>query len=135
VGEPAPVEARSRRKAGAAMTHQNEERPAANFVETNSSRRFGEMCDGCRRTRVVGLGSGPPGKTESAKPYTQWSLFNPFLPEPLITFTGGSASRRLTLPSAPLDRSLQQCGPVFSPPGGARTSAEIVRGRSLSGGS
>ncbi len=60
------------------------------FVVTKSYRRFGEMCDACRRARVVGLGYGPPGtgKTESAKQYAQWSLFKPFLPEPLITFTG-----------------------------------------------
>src|SRR5204863_622276 len=79
VAEPAPVEARPRRKAGTSMTNQNGGKPPANFVETKSYRRFGEMCDGCRRARVVGLGYGPPGtgKTESAKQYTQWSLFKP----------------------------------------------------------
>ncbi|EFH83671.1 helix-turn-helix domain-containing protein [Ktedonobacter racemifer] len=31
------------------------------FVATKAWRRFAEICDGCRRTRVVGLGYGPPG--------------------------------------------------------------------------
>jgi len=51
------------------------------------------MCDACRQARFVGLGYGVPGtgKTESARYYTQWSLFKPFLPESLITFMGRSA--------------------------------------------
>jgi len=55
------------------MTDQNGGTPPR-FVETKNYRRFGEMCDACRRARVVGLGYGPPGtgKTESAKQYTQW---------------------------------------------------------------
>jgi hypothetical protein len=75
------------------MTNHNEEKPPS-FVETKSYCRFGEMCDACRRARVVGLGYGPPDtdKTESAKQYAQWSLFKPFLPEPLITFAGRSAA-------------------------------------------
>src|SRR2546429_9161248 len=105
------------------MTNQNNRNPQS-FVATKRYRRFGEMCDGCRRTRVVGLGYGPPGtgKTESAKQYTQWSLFKPFLPEPLITFTGRSAAddlypyRPLTFASAPLEASMQQCRTVFYTP-------------------
>ena len=113
------------------MTEQNGGMPPS-FVETKSYRRFGEMCDACRRARVVGLGYGPPGtgKTQSAKQYAQWSLFKPFLPEPLITFTGRSAVddlypyRPLTFASAPLDTSLQQCRTVFyTPP----VSASVAR--------
>jgi len=113
------------------MTNQNEGTPLS-FVETKSYRRFGEMCDACRRARVVGLGYGPPGtgKTESAKHYAQWSLFKPFLPEPLITFTGRSATdglypyRPLTFTSTPLDTSLHQCRTVFyTPP----VSASVAR--------
>lgn len=87
-------------------------------------RRFAEMCDACRRARVVGLGYGPPstGKTESATYYAQWNLFKPFLPEPLITFTGRSAVdglypyRPLAFTSAPLDASIQQYRTVFCTP-------------------
>jgi len=113
------------------MTDQNGEKPPS-FVETKSYRRFGEMCDACRRARVVGLGYGPPGtgKTESAKRYAQWSLFKPFLPESLITFTGRSAMdglypyRPFTFASAPLDTSLQECRTVFyTPP----VSASVAR--------
>ena len=76
------------------------------------------------RLRVVGLGYGPPGtgKTESAEQYAQWNLFKPFLPEPLITFTGRSAVdglypyRPLTLASAPLDTPIQHCRTVFYTP-------------------
>src|SRR5713101_8452561 len=102
------------------------------FVETKSYRRFGEMCDACRRAHVVGLGYGPPGtgKTESAKRYAQWSLFKPFLPESLITFTGRSAMdglypyRPFTFASAPLDSSVQECRTVFyTPP----VSASVAR--------
>jgi DNA transposition AAA+ family ATPase len=102
------------------------------FVTTKSYRRFGEMCDACRRSRVVGLGYGPPGtgKTESAKQYAQWSLFKPFLPEPLITFTGRNATdglypyRPMTFAPAPLDTSLQECRTVFyTPP----VSASVAR--------
>jgi hypothetical protein len=70
------------------------------------------------------------GKTESAKQYAQWSLFKPFLPEPLITFTGRNAAdglypyRPLTLTSAPLDTSMQECRTVFyTPP----VSASVAR--------
>src|SRR6266446_10108892 len=71
---------------GILMTEQDGGNPHR-FVTTKSYRRFGEMCDACRRSRVVGLGYGPPGtgKTESAKQYARWRLFKPFLPEPLIT--------------------------------------------------
>src|SRR5437764_12147126 len=105
------------------MTEQNEGEPQG-FVATKAYRPFAEMCDGCRRARVVGLGYGPPGtgKTESAKQYAQWSLFKPFLPETLITFTGRSVMddlypyRPLTFASAPLETSIQQCRTVFYPP-------------------
>lgn len=113
------------------MTDQNGGQPPS-FVETKSYRRFGEMCDGGLRARVVGLSYGPPGtgKTESAKRYAQWSLFKPFLPETFITFTGRSAVddfypyRPLTFTSAPLDTSMQQCRTVFyTPP----VSASVAR--------
>ena len=94
------------------------------FVATKSYRRFGEMCDACRRARVVGLSYGHPGtgKTESAKQYAQWSQFKPFLPESLITFTGRSAMdgmypyRPFTFPSAPLETTIQECRTVFYTP-------------------
>jgi DNA transposition AAA+ family ATPase len=113
------------------MTNQDGGNPQS-FVTTKSYRRFGELCDACRRARVVGLGYGPPGtgKTESAKQYAQWNLFKPFLPEPLITFTGRNAVddlypyRPLTFASAPLDTSMQQCRTAFyTPP----VSASVAR--------
>ncbi len=113
------------------MSNQDGGEPPS-FVETKSYRRFGEMCDACRRARVVGLGYGPPGtgKTESAKRYAQWSLFKPFLPESLITFTGRSAMdglypyRPFTFASAPLEASIQECRTVFyTPP----VSASVAR--------
>lgn len=96
------------------MTDQDGRTPQR-FVATKSYRRFGEMCDACRRARVVGLSYGPPGtgKTESAKQYAQWGLFKPFLPETFITFTWRSAGddfypyRPLTFASASLDISMQ----------------------------
>jgi DNA transposition AAA+ family ATPase len=105
------------------MTNHNGERPHG-FVVTKGYRRFAEMCDACRRARVVGLGYGPPGtgKTESASYYAQWNHFKPFLPEPLITFTGRSAVdglypyRPLTFASAPLDTPIQECRTVFYTP-------------------
>ena len=112
------------------MTNHHEETPPS-FVETKSYRRFGEMCDACRHARAVGLGYGFPGtgKTESARQYAQWSLFKPFMPESLVTFTGRSAVdglypyRPLTFPSAPLDASMQQCRTVFyTPPVSASVS-------------
>jgi len=112
------------------MTNQDGGNPQQ-FVTTKNYRRFGEMCDACRRTRVVGLGYGPPGtgKTESAKHYAQWRLFRPYLPETLITFTGRSAVddlypyRPLTFPSAPPNASMQQCRTVFyTPPVSASVS-------------
>jgi DNA transposition AAA+ family ATPase len=116
------------------MTEQHgESRPS--FVETKSYRRFGEMCDACRRARVVGLGYGPPGtgKTESAKQYAQWDLFKPFLPESLITFTGRSAMddlypyRPFPFASAPLDTSMQQCRTVFYTPPVSATVARLEK--------
>ncbi len=103
------------------------------FVATKSYRRFGEMCDACRHARVVGLGYGPPGtgKTESAKQYAQWSLFKPFLPEPLITFTGTQydgwpvSLSTLYLRFRPLGHALiLECRTVFyTPP----VSASVAR--------
>ncbi len=113
------------------MTDKDEGNPHG-FVTTKSYRRFGEMCDACRRARVVGLGYGPPGtgKTESAKQYAQWRLFKPFLPESLITFTGRSAMdgmypyRPFTFASAPLETAIQECRTVFyTPP----VSASVAR--------
>ena len=116
------------------MTNHNGGTPLS-FVETKSYRRFGEMCDACRRARVVGLSYGPPGtgKTESAKRYAQWSLFKPFLPESLITFTGRSAVDDLypykpfTFASTPLDTALQQCRTVFYTPPVAASVARIEK--------
>ena len=113
------------------MTDQDGRTPQR-FVATKSYRRFGEMCDACRRARVVGLSYGPPGtgKTESAKQYAQWGLFKPFLPETFITFTGRRAGDDfypycpLTFASASLDISMQQCRTVFyTPP----VSASVAR--------
>ncbi len=112
------------------MTNHNEEKPSS-FVVTKGYRRFAEMCDACRRSRVVGLGYGSPGtgKTESAKQYAQWGLFKPFLPEPLITFTGRSAAnglypyRPFTFASTPLGVPIQECRTVFyTPPVSASVS-------------
>src|SRR3989440_11105561 len=105
------------------MTDQNGGKPPS-FVETKSYRRFGEMCDACRRAHVVGLGYGPPGtgKTESAKQYAQWSLFKPFLPESLITFTGRSAMdglypyRPFSFASAPFEAPILESRTVFYTP-------------------
>lgn len=105
------------------MTNQDGGNPQQ-FVTTKNYRRFGEMCDACRRARVVGLGYGPPGtgKTELAKQYAQWRLFKPYLPETLITFTGRSAVddlypyRPLTFSLAPLNASMPQCRTVFYTP-------------------
>src|SRR5260370_12224230 len=116
------------------MTDQNGGKPPS-FVETKSYRRFGEMCDACRRARVVGLGYGPPGtgKTESAKRYAQWSLFKPFLPESLITFTGRSAMdglypyRPFTFASASMEVPLQECRTVFYTPPVSATVARIEK--------
>src|SRR4030088_1422535 len=76
-------------KRGILMTNHNEE-PSQDFVVTKGYRLFTELCDVCRRACVVGLGYGSPGtgKTKSASYYAQWNLIKPFLPEPLITFTG-----------------------------------------------
>ncbi|GCE29246.1 ATP-binding protein [Dictyobacter alpinus] len=113
------------------MTDQDRGNPR-HFVVTKSYRRFGEMCDACRRARVVGLGYGPPGtgKTGSAKQYAQWSLFKPFLPESLITFTGRSAMdgmypyRPFPFASAPLEASIRECRTVlYTPP----VSASVAR--------
>src|SRR5713226_437847 len=93
------------------------------------------MCDACQRACVVGLSYGPPGtgKTESAKQYAQWDLFKPFLPEPLITFTGRSAMdglypyRPLTFASALPDASIRECRTVFYTPPVANTPGRIEK--------
>ena len=113
------------------MTNHDKKNPQG-FVVTKGYRRFTEMCDACRRTRVVGLGYGPPGtgKTESAKQYARWTHIKPFLPESLITFTGRSAIdglypyRPFTFAAAPLDAPIQECRTVFyTPP----VSASVAR--------
>ncbi len=113
------------------MSEQHERKPAS-FVVTKGYRLFAEMCDACRQARFVGLGYGPPGtgKTLSARYYAQWSLFKPFLPESLITFTGRSAMddlypyRPFTFASAPLEAPIQECRTVFyTPP----VSASVAR--------
>jgi DNA transposition AAA+ family ATPase len=113
------------------MSEQHERKPAS-FVVTKGYRLFAEMCDACRQDRFVGLGYGPPGtgKTESARYYAQWSLFKPFLPESLITFTGHSAMddlypyRPFTFVSAPMEAPIQGCRTVFyTPP----VSASVAR--------
>jgi replication-associated recombination protein RarA len=93
------------------------------------------MCDACRRARVVDLSYGPPGtgKTVSAKRYAQLSLFKPFVPESLITFTGRSAInglypyRPFTFASTPLDASLQECRTVFYTPPVAGSVSYIAK--------
>src|SRR5260221_11617355 len=115
---------------GTSMTNQDGGNPQT-FVATKSYRRFAEMCDACRRARVVGLSYGPPGtgKTESAKEYAYWSLFKPYLPESLITFTGRSAMdgmypyRPFTFAATPLETPIQDCRTVFyTPPVSASVS-------------
>ncbi len=116
------------------MTEQNKGEPQG-LVATKASRRFAEVCDGGLRTRVVGLGYGPPGtgKPESAEQYAQWSLFKPFLPEPLITFTGRSAVdglspyRPLAFASAPLDIPIQQYRTAFYTPPVSASAARIEK--------
>ncbi|GHO89962.1 hypothetical protein KSF_000100 [Reticulibacter mediterranei] len=49
------------------MTDQDGE-SAHRFVTTKSYRRFGEMCDACRRSRVVGLGYGPQAREKPSPP-------------------------------------------------------------------
>ncbi len=105
------------------MSEHHERKPGP-FVVTKAYRRFTEMCDACRYARFVGLGYGPPGtgKTESAKYYAQWNYIKPFLPDPLITFTGRSAVDGLypykpfTFASASLDAPIQECRTVFYTP-------------------
>jgi len=113
------------------MTNHNGQKPQG-FVVTKGYRHFAEMCDACRRARVVGLGYGPPGtgKTEAAKQYAQWGHIKPFLPEPLITFTGRNAMdglypyRPFTFASVPLEAPIQECRTVFyTPP----VSASVAR--------
>ncbi len=96
-------------------------RDLVTFVVTKQYRLFTEFCDSCRDSHDVGLGSGPPGtgKTESARYYAGWEHLEPFMPEPLITFTGRSAIdsffpyKPFTFSSAPRDAPIQDCRTVF----------------------
>jgi hypothetical protein len=74
--------------------------------------------------------SAGTGKTEAGKYYAQWSLFKPFLPESLITFTGRSAMddlypyRPFTFASAQMSAPIQEYRTVFyTPP----VSASVAR--------
>jgi DNA transposition AAA+ family ATPase len=105
------------------MSEQSRQEPGT-FVVTKSYRLFAEMCDACRQARFIGLGYGPPGtgKTESARYYAGWAVLEPFLPEPLITFSGRNAVdglypyKPLTFAPAPLEASILSCRTVFYTP-------------------
>jgi hypothetical protein len=96
-------------------------RDPVTFVVTKQYRLFAEFCDSCRDPRDVGLGSGPPGagKTESARYYAGWERIEPFLPEPLVTYTGRSVLdgffpyKPFTFSSAPSETSILDCRTVF----------------------
>lgn len=51
------------------------------YLVTNNYLQFEELCDLCRREKVIGLCLGRPGvgKTEAAKRYSQWSKVEPYL--------------------------------------------------------
>jgi len=104
------------------MSEQKDQVP---FVVTKGYRLFADLCDACRRFRSIGLGYGPPGtgKTESARYYAGWDHLEPFMPEPLITFTGRSAVdgffpyKPFTFSSAHASVSIQDCRTVvYTPP-------------------
>lgn len=116
------------------MSEYNRREPQT-FVVTKGYRRFGEMCDVCRRSRSIGLGYGPPGtgKTESARYYAQWDHVEPFLPEPLITFAGRSAVDGLypykpfRFSSAPFEAPILECRTVFYTPPVSASPGRIER--------
>jgi DNA transposition AAA+ family ATPase len=105
------------------------------FVVTKQYRLFAEFCDACRRSRYIGLGSGPPGagKTESAKYYAQWHQVEPLLPEPLITYAGRSVMdgsfpyKPLTFSSAPSPPPILSCRTVFYTPPVSASPGRIER--------
>lgn len=51
------------------------------FLVTKSYKRFAEFCQACQRYKYVGLCIGRPGvgKTESARHFSNWRLFEPYL--------------------------------------------------------
>jgi DNA transposition AAA+ family ATPase len=114
------------------MSEQKEPVP---FVITKGYRLFADLCDACRRFPSIGLGYGPPGtgKTESARYYAGWEHLEPFLPEPLITFTGRSAVdgffpyKPLTFSSAPPFIPIQGCRTVFYTPPVSGSPGRIER--------
>jgi DNA transposition AAA+ family ATPase len=105
-------------------TNERPEHKPSPFVVTKGYRLFAEMCDACRQDRSVGLGFGPAGtgKTLSATFYAHWNTIKPFLPEPLITYTGRSAMdglypyRPFTFASAPLQAPVLESRTVFYTP-------------------
>ncbi len=116
------------------MTNPSRQEPAT-FVVTKGYRRFAELCDACRRSRVIGLAYGTPGtgKTESARYYAEWNQIEPFLPEPLITFAGRSAVdgfypyKPFTFSSAPSEAPILECRTVFYTPPVSASPGRIER--------
>ena len=65
------------------MTNQDGGTPPS-FVETKSYRRFGEMCDACRRARVVGPGMDLQARAKPSRPNStrDGACSNPSCPNP-----------------------------------------------------